>query len=151
VQRVTYDLVADAYGPGYNSPLIVTADIITTTDPLGVMDALAADLGALDGVAGVGVATPNRGADLGIVQLVPAGGQTDAVTADLVHEIRDLVPELEARHGVTDIVVTGAAAVAIDVSERLAGALVPFGLVVVGLSLVILTLVFRSVWVPLKA
>ena len=40
---------------------------------------------------------------------------------------------------------------AIDVSDRLGGALLPFGVLVVGLSLVLLTMVFRSVAVPLKA
>ena len=49
------------------------------------------------------------------------------------------------------IYVTGYTAVAIDVSDRLGGALLPFGVLVVGLSLVLLTMVFRSVAVPLKA
>ena len=49
------------------------------------------------------------------------------------------------------IAVTGFTAVAIDVSDRLGGALLPFGILVVGLSLVLLTMVFRSIAVPLKA
>ena len=40
---------------------------------------------------------------------------------------------------------------AIDISDRLGAALLPFGILVVGLSLVLLTMVFRSVAVPLKA
>ncbi|GAA0533035.1 hypothetical protein GCM10010390_39000 [Streptomyces mordarskii] len=38
-----------------------------------------------------------------------------------------------------------------QVSDRLASSLIPFALVVVGLSLLLLLLVFRSVIVPLKA
>ena len=149
--RVTYDLVSDAYGPGWNSPLLVTVDIIRTTDPVGVVEDLAADLGRLDGVAAVPLATPNPGGDLGVIQVLPETGQTDPATADLVREIRDRSGSLEDRYGVTDLEVTGQTAVTIDVSERLSGALLPFGLVVVGLSLVLLMIVFRSVAVPVKA
>jgi RND superfamily putative drug exporter len=52
---------------------------------------------------------------------------------------------------VDDLLVTGHTAVTIDVSDRLARALLPFGLVVVGLSVLLLTVVFRSIAVPLKA
>ena len=36
-------------------------------------------------------------------------------------------------------------------SRLLLEALVPFGVLVVGLSLILLAMVFRSVWVPIKA
>ena len=49
------------------------------------------------------------------------------------------------------VYVTGYTAVAIDVSDRLGGALLPFGILVVGLSLILLTMVFRSIAVPIKA
>ena len=95
--------------------------------------------------------TPNRSADLGIVQVIPEQAQTDPATAELVRDIRDGAGRLEERHGVTDLIVTGHTAVTIDVSDRLRGALLPFGLVVVGLSLLLLMVVFRSVAVPVKA
>jgi RND superfamily putative drug exporter len=47
--------------------------------------------------------------------------------------------------------VTGATAVQIDISQRLNSALLPFGLIVVGLSILLLMMVFRSVFVPIKA
>lgn len=149
--RVTNDLVSSAYGPGWNSPLLVTVDIIRTTDPIGVVEGLAADLAELDGVAAVPLATPNPGGDLGVIQVVPETGQTDPATADLVREIRDRRAALEQEYDVTDLTVTGHTAVTIDVSDRLSAALVPFGLVVVGLSLLLLTIVFRSIAVPVKA
>ena len=150
-ERVTYDLVAEAYGPGFNTPLLVTVDIIRTTDPIGVMDDLGRDLATLDGVEAVALSTPNRTADLGIVQVVPEAAQADPATAELAQGIRDRAGALEERYGVTDLTVTGHAAVSIDVSARLAAALLPFGIVVVGLSLVLLAIVFRSVAVPVKA
>jgi RND superfamily putative drug exporter len=150
-ERITYDLVTEAFGPGFNAPLLVTVDIIRTTDPLGVMDALGRDLGRLDGVEAIGVTTPNRKADLGIVQVVPERAQTDPATADLVRDIRARAPALEDEHGVEELTVTGHTAVTIDVSDRLRDALLPFGLVVVGLSLLLLMVLFRSVAVPVKA
>ena len=150
-ERITYDLVSEAYGPGFNAPLLVTVDIIRTTDPIGVMEDLGADLGELDGVDAVALTTPNRKADLGIVQIVPEHAQTDPETADLVRAIRDRAGTLEERYDVTDLRVTGHTAVTIDVSDRLRGALLPFALVVVGLSLLLLMVLFRSVAVPVKA
>lgn len=150
-ERITYDLISEAYGPGFNTPLLVTADIIATTDPLGVMAALGEDLGAFDGVAAVAIATPNATADLGIVQIIPEHSQTDERTVALVQAIRADRDVLEERHGVSDLIVTGQSAAAIDISERLTAALLPFGIVVVGLSLVLLTVVFRSIAVPVKA
>ncbi|HHT12714.1 MAG TPA: MMPL family transporter, partial [Propionibacterium sp.] len=57
--RIAYDLMAEHFGEGVNGPLVVTADIIGSTDPLGVMADLKADIEAMDGVASVPLATPN--------------------------------------------------------------------------------------------
>ncbi|WP_336923776.1 MMPL family transporter [Aquipuribacter sp. SD81] len=148
--RETYDLLADEFGPGFSGPLVVTGDIVASTDPLGLVEAVADDLEALDGVEAVPVATPNAGADTMVVQVVPEGGPSSDATRRLVQDIRDLRPQIEAEHGV-EIAVTGATAVAIDISDLLLRALLPFVLLVVGLSLVLLAMVFRSVWVPVKA
>ncbi len=56
----------------------------------------------------------------------------------------------EEEYGV-DLSVTGYTAAGIDISDRLAGALLPFGVLVVGLSLVLLAMVFRSIVVPVTA
>jgi RND superfamily putative drug exporter len=149
-QRVAYDLVDEHFGPGYNGPLLVSIDIISTTDPIGVVDQIAKDLRAVDGVESIGLATPNRTADTGIVQVIPTTGATDPRTTNLVQEIRELEPRWKAEHG-TDVSVTGLTAGGIDVSDRLEEALLPFGLVVVGLSVLLLMIVFRSIVVPVKA
>ena len=150
-ERTTYDLVTRDYGPGFNTPLLVTADIIRTTDPIGVMDKLGKDLEEYDGVDAVALSTPNRTADLGMVQIIPTKAQTDPATADLVGDIRDDAGKLEKKYDITGLRVTGQTAVTIDVSDRLFGALLPFAIVVVGLSLLLLMVVFRSIAVPIKA
>jgi len=148
--RVAYDLTAEHFGAGFNGPLVVTTTIVGSTDPLGLMADLKEELEALPGVVAVPLATPNMTADTGIVQVVPETGPDDARTADLVHEIRAQHDRLQDEYGV-DIKVTGITAIGVDISARLGGALLPFGILVVGLSFVLLMMVFRSLWVPLKA
>lgn len=148
--RITYDLVAENFGEGYNGPLLVTGNIVTSTDPLGLMADLKAELEKLPGVAAVPLATPNMTADTGIIQVIPEGAPASQQTQDLVNAIRDKHDYFLERYGV-DLSVTGFTAVGIDVSEQLGNALLPFGIIVVGLSLILLTMVFRSIWVPIKA
>ncbi|MGO4536074.1 MMPL family transporter [Leifsonia sp. 2MCAF36] len=148
--RVAYDLVSEHFGPGYNGPLIVTGSIIQSNDPVDLMKKIGAEIADLPGVASVPLAVPNATADTGIVQVVPTTGPNDQKTADLVAEIRGKHQHFLDEYGV-DLKVTGNTAAQIDVSSRLGGALLPFGLLVVGLSLILLTMVFRSIAVPIKA
>jgi RND superfamily putative drug exporter len=149
--RTTYDLIAEEFGSGYNAALVVTADIISSTDPLGTVDDIEADLAAVDGVAAVTRATPNPGADLALFRVIPEHRQGDERTIDLVHTLREEAPEFESEHDVTDFTVTGITAVSIDTSERLTAALLPFGLIVAGLSFLLSMIVFRSIAIPIKA
>ena len=148
--RTTYDLISEHFGVGYNGPLIVSAVIVGSDEPLEVMDGIADDIRTLPGVASVPLATPNEDASFGIVQVIPTTGPDAQETKDLVLRIRAMKDQFQAEYDVP-VAVTGFTAVAIDVSNRLGGALLPFGIIVVGLSLVLLTMVFRSIAVPLKA
>ncbi|GGH36316.1 MMPL family transporter [Microbacterium album] len=148
--RIGYDLTSEHFGPGFNGPLILTGTIVTSDDPLGLLEDLRDEVEALDGVKEVALAAPNETADTGIVQIVPETGPDDPATSALVRELRAHQGEWLDRYGI-DLKVTGFTAVAIDISDRLGKALVPFGIFVVGLSFVLLMIVFRSIWVPLKA
>ena len=148
--RQSYDLVAEHFGPGFNGPLILTGTIVTSTDPLGLMEDIGAAVEKLDGVEEVALATPNETADTGIVQIIPTTAPDDPATSDLVRELRSHHGEWLDEFGV-DLKVTGFTAVAIDISDQLGGALLPFGVFVIGLSLILLTIVFRSLWVPITA
>lgn len=149
--RDTYDAISEAYGPGYNSPIVVIADISQTTDPIGVTNDLADALDDFDGVDRVALATPNQDATIAFVQILPDKGQTDPATTALVKEIRDHAGGLESDLGIREVMVTGQTAVAIDIASQLNAALIPFGIVVVGLSIILLMIVFRSIAVPLTA
>lgn len=148
--RITYDLVAENFGEGFNGPLLVTGTIVTSTDPLGLMADLKAELEQIPGVAAVPLATPNMTADTGIIQVIPEGAPDSPETKALVQAIRDKHDYFQKKYGV-DLSVTGFTASGIDISTLLGNALLPFGIVVVGLSLILLTMVFRSIWVPIKA
>ncbi|WP_460797030.1 MMPL family transporter [Microbacterium sp. GXF0217] len=148
--RQSYDLVAEEFGPGFNGPLILTGTIVTSTDPLTLMEDLGDAVADIDGVKEVALATPNETADTGIVQVIPETAPDDPATSDLVRELRSHHDEWLDEFGI-DVKVTGFTAVAIDISDQLGAALLPFGIFVIGLSLILLTIVFRSIWVPVTA
>ncbi|MWB99800.1 MMPL family transporter [Agromyces sp. MMS17-SY077] len=148
--RVAYDLVDRHFGPGWNGPLVVTGQVIQSDDPVGLMDDLGDEIAALPGVVAVPLATPNEPGDTGIVQVIPDGAPDSEATAALVADLRAHHDRWLDEYGV-ELSVTGYTAAGIDISARLGGALLPFGLLVVGLSLVLLAMVFRSIAVPVTA
>ncbi|WP_050901864.1 MMPL family transporter [Microbacterium testaceum] len=148
--RVAYELTDEYFGPGANGPLIMTGTIVTSNDPLNLMKDIGDEIAKIPGVAEVALATPNQTADTGIVQIIPETAPDDPRTADLVRELRSQEQRLYDEFGVR-LLVTGYTAVTIDISDQLGAALLPFGIFVVGLSLVLLMIVFRSIWVPLTA
>ncbi|MFJ4224201.1 MMPL family transporter [Microbacterium sp. NPDC089695] len=148
--RQSYDLVAEEFGAGFNGPLILTGTIVTSTDPLALMEDLGDEVAQIDGVKEVALSTPNETADTGIVQIIPETAPDDPATADLVRELRSHHDEWLDEYGI-DLKVTGFTAVGIDISDQLGHALLPFGIFVIGLSLILLTIVFRSLWVPITA
>lgn len=148
--RSAYDIVSREFGPGRNGPLIVTVDITQTTRVMDDLKAIGDRIATLPGVDSVSAGTPNPTLDTAIIQVIPTTGPSDQKTTQLVERIRALEPAIDAKFG-TPIAVTGATAVAIDISSRLDSALLPFGIIVVGLSVLLLTVVFRSLLVPIKA
>ena len=150
-QRQTYDKITAAFGEGYNAPLSIAADIIASTDPKDTVSKLADAVKGVPDVVAVTQATPNSGGDTALIQAIPSAGQTATSTSDLVRELRKRAPGWEKEYGVSNILVTGQTAINIDVSARLGGALLPFACIVIGLSLILLMIVFRSIAVPIKA
>jgi putative drug exporter of the RND superfamily len=149
-QRIAYDTLQEAFGEGTTGPLVVMLDITQVNDVMGTIDAVADDLEQVPGVDRIAGAFPDATVDTAIVQVIPTTGPADPATVEVVHALRAIAADVEGEHG-TPMSVTGATAVQIDLSQRLADALVPFGLVVVSLSVLILLLVFRSILVPLTA
>ncbi|MEU6559401.1 MMPL family transporter [Nocardia nova] len=145
-ERQAYDTITEKFGPGVNGPLVVVVDA-----PNGDTQAAATVADTVRGlpdVAYVAPPQPTRQAGQSLIMVVPGSAPESQQTTDLVHAIRDRVPDAVSG---ANVAVTGDTAVTIDVSQRLSASLVPFLGIVVGLSLVLLVLVFRSIAVPVKA
>ncbi|MEU2428059.1 MULTISPECIES: MMPL family transporter [unclassified Streptomyces] len=137
-QRRAYDLLSDGFGPGFNGPLLVVVD-----GDKAAADSTAEEISGLDGVAAVTPATYNKAGDAAMITVIPKDRPSSTQTEQLVHSIRDTSGD--------DVYVTGSTAMNIDFSQRMNDALLPYLGLVVGLAFLLLTVVFRSVLVPLKA
>ncbi|MFJ6391014.1 MMPL family transporter [Streptomyces sp. NPDC091972] len=149
-QRRAYDLLSEGFGPGFNGPLTVVVDMSKAKDPRSTTDLVTRTVGSVDGVASVGEPVLDRAKDTAVLTAVPRTAPNSAETKDLVHAIRGAVPGVEATTGAA-VFVTGTTALNIDISEAMSDALVPYLSVVIGLAVLLLTVVFRSFLVPVKA
>jgi RND superfamily putative drug exporter len=163
--RVAYDLISDNFGAGTNGPLLVVVDTKGADDPAAaVQQAVTRVEGIKKDVATVLSPAPDpadaaatktyldglRSTGYAIINVIPKSGPSDADTQQLVDDIRTSVGDVESSTG-AKVLVTGQTALGVDISESLAEAFPKYLLVVVGLAFVLLTVVFRSVLVPLKA
>ena len=140
-------LTDDAFGPGYSGTLVV---LVEGEGAGAAGERIAAAAAQLPDVASVAPARLSGSGNAAMVGVVPKSGPQSERTEQLLHDIR------AARDGIekstdTDINVTGSTAVSIDVAAKLTEALPVYCLVVMGLAVLLLTLVFRSIAVPLKA
>jgi RND superfamily putative drug exporter len=85
-----------------------------------------------------------------VFQVIPKEGPASASTVKVVSELRAEKGQIKDSTGVS-IGLTGQTAGNVDVSTKLGDALPPYLAIVVGLSLILLLLVFRSIVVPLLA
>ncbi|WP_262058809.1 MMPL family transporter [Streptomyces sp. STR69] len=149
-ERIAYDTITKGFGDGYNGPLTVVVDGRGSSDAKTAAQDTVTQLGKLSDVAAVRPAVFNQNSDVALISVVPKSSPSSQDTVDLVSQIRDRGPALKSDTG-SELMVTGTTALNIDVSSKLSSALIPYLGVVVGLALVLLLLVFRSILVPLKA
>lgn len=139
-QRQAYDLVSDGFGVGVNGQLTLVARVADQA----AADTTVKTLSALDGVAAVSPAQLIAGKGVALISVTPSSGPSSEATETLVKTIRDT-------RFAGEVLVTGETATNIDVSQRMADSLIPYLAVVVGLALILLTVAFRSILVPLTA
>jgi putative drug exporter of the RND superfamily len=150
--KQAYDLLVEGFGPGFNGPLILAAELPEGTSP-GELAAITEAAAADPGVVFVSEPRPNDPNNPRAVmwELVPTSGPQDEATTDLVRRLRDdVLPPAEDATGV-DVAVTGNVAVNVDFSHYLSSRLPYFFTAVLALSFLLLMVVFRSLLVPLKA
>lgn len=149
-QYQAFSSVSDKFGPGRNAPLLVVADLVAVhgnTADVTVQSEVAEAIAAQDDVVAVAPIGVSEGRTVAAFQVVPTGGPNDPSTEQLVHTLR----ELEPMEGAVRLDVAGMASGNIDISDKLSDALPAYLGLVVGLSFIILVLVFRSIFVPVIA
>ncbi|BDZ51266.1 hypothetical protein GCM10025867_35070 [Frondihabitans sucicola] len=152
-QYQAFKTAENKFGAGQNGPILVVADLTkkaTGDDLLRQEVALGKKIAEQDHVSAVAPIGASTDGTVVAFQVIPTGGPSSVSTEDLIHNLRDLSPVSTADGKVT-LGVAGNASAQIDVSEKLAQALPIYLVVVVGLSLIILIIVFRSILVPLTA
>ena len=153
--RRAYDTIADGFGPGFNGPFIVAVESSGPGD-VSTIQALPAALTADPGVDRVTPPFPSNMADPAssdawLIQVIPTSSPQDVETSDTVARLRaEVLPAAIAGSGVTASV-TGAVPANIDFTDYLGGRLLVFFGAVLGVSFLLLMMVFRSILVPLKA
>jgi RND superfamily putative drug exporter len=141
-QARAQQLLASAFGPGVNGPVTVLFD------GSGAVRTAATVKGAvtrLPDVAAVVGPIPAADGGAALLTVVPRSGPTSTATQQLIPDLRGLL----ATTGGARAYVTGSTAVSVDVASTLSDALPIYLALVVGLALVLLVLVFRSLLVPL--
>lgn len=147
-QRQAYDLIAEGFGPGINGPFVIAIDISEDSSVVGPLaDAIAADAGI------AAVTPPEVNTEAGVATLLAFATTTpqDDATLDTIQRLRSEVfpPVLEASPAKAHI--GGQTASFADIGDRVNSRLPLFIAAVIVLSFLLLTLVFRSILVPLKA
>ncbi|WP_205471702.1 MMPL family transporter [Nocardioides sp. SYSU D00038] len=152
-QRQASDLMAEAFGPGREGPLVVVVDardLGSAEERSAAFDRVASWAGGMDDVQSALVVATNEAGTGAQVLVTPASGPDETATEDLLAGLRDGQSRIEAETG-TVTGVTGLTAITVDVSERLSDALPIYLAIVIGLAFLLLMIVFRSVLVPLTA
>ena len=173
-QRKAAALKAEGFGPGTNGPLLTLVDAHTVNEDAAALQAMielqgeAEDLTREDKAARASfLYTVNQINTLSAVEhaqlvdladdgraaqilVTPKTGPADPATVDLVENLNRVNAEVERATGVS-VGLTGLTAVQVDITERLAQVMPLYLAVVVGVAVLLLIMVFRSLLVPLVA
>ncbi len=151
-QRIAYDQLSEAFGPGFSGPLLLAIGGSggDELDP-AALRRLGAAIAATGGVAEVSEPQPNDAGDAAIMQVIPSTSPQDERTSALVDRLRGtVIPDATAGSGLK-VYVGGQTAALEDFATKISERLPLFIAVVIGLSILLLMAVFRSILVPLAS
>ena len=147
--RVAYDRLAEGFGPGFNGPLVLAATTPRDGSGAATLDRIRRAVAADRDVARVAPAQSSPGQDAAVLNVIPKSSPQDERTTELVDRLRGEVLPAATSGSQVDVYVGGATATLQDLADKIAGRLPIFIAIVVGLSVLLLMAVFRSLWVPL--
>ena len=136
--RQAYDLLTEGFGIGFNAPLTVVVDQGSS----GAAD-VSETIAAVPGIASVGEPLTSPDGDTVVFSALPSSGPADAETSATIEQVRSVIPD--------NVYVSGITAITDDLNSQLEKTLPLFIGAVIGVSFLLLMIVFRSVVVPLKA
>ncbi|PKH40886.1 putative drug exporter of the RND superfamily [Nocardioides alpinus] len=141
--RQAYDLLTEGFGIGFNAPLTVVMDLDSSTAGADGVASVQATIADVPGIVSVGDPQTSADGSTVVFSALPDGGPADAETSATIERVRDVIPD--------NTYVTGITAITDDLNSQLEETLPLFIGAVIGISFLLLMLVFRSVAVPLKA
>ncbi|MDQ6697825.1 MAG: MMPL family transporter, partial [Actinomycetota bacterium] len=148
--RRAYDLKADGFGPGASSPLILAAQLPRGSSPQ-VLAPVRAAIAHAPGVESVSPPPPRATGGVATMLVIPTTSQQNAKTLDTMNNLRDNVLPTATRGTGIQVHIGGPTALFSDLAAKLQSRLPLFIGVVLGLSFILMMVVFRSILVPLKA
>ena len=148
--RVAYDLLKEGFGAGFNAPLLLAVELPRAGDQAALTQ-ISDALGKQDGIAQVLPPQLNDRGDTATMIAYPTTTPQDEQTDETVKTARnETLPPIERETGAR-VSIGGATATNLDFSQTIRDKLPLFIGVVVGLSLLLLMVVFRSILIPIKA
>ena len=148
--RRAYDFLSEGFGPGFNGPFVLAVEGSGTL-PQDALTDLSAAVRGTDGVALASEAQMNPAGDTAVITVIPTTSPQDQATTELVHTLRDQVIPAAIDGTDLDVFLGGAVAAQIDIADIISGRLPLFIAFVIGLSVLLLAAVFRSLVIPIKA
>jgi putative drug exporter of the RND superfamily len=148
--RIAYDLLKQGFGPGFNAPLLLAIELPQPNDR-AALDQIGNALRDQNGIANVLPAQLNERGDTATMIAYPSTTPQDERTDETVKTARDeTLPPIEQETGAR-VSIGGTTATNLDFAQTIRDKLPLFIGVVVGLSLLLLAVVFRSLLIPVKA
>jgi putative drug exporter of the RND superfamily len=146
--RRAYDLLAEGFGAGFNGPIPIVVDV--NGDPQAPQE-IHDGVQELQGVASVGEPILNDEGTVAIIFVTPQSAPQDEQTDALVDRLRgDVVPTATAG-GDADAYVSGQTAAFKDIADQIMERMPLFLLYIIGVTLILLTMAFRSIVIAAKA
>jgi putative drug exporter of the RND superfamily len=146
--RRAYDLLAQGFGPGFNGPIPIVVDVNRDRQaPQQIHDRIEGSRG----VASVAEPQFNKDRSVAIVFVTPTSAPQDEKTDALVDRLRDGVVTAATAGGNAVAYVSGQTAAFKDIAEQIMKRLPIFLLYIIGVTLIVLAMAFRSIVVSATA
>lgn len=146
--RRAYDLTTEGFGAGQNGPFLIAMEL---NGDRNAPDSLSGALAKDSGIRSVTPPQISKDGKAAIINAVPTTGPSAFTTEDTVDRLRETTIPKALAHSNAEAHVGGVTAGYVDLAESISASLPWLILAVVGLSLFLLLLAFRSIAIPLQA